>query len=152
MKNYFALFLSIVLLFSAASADIPDISGLSFDELIALREQLNLAIWESEEWQEVTVPEGVWIVGEDIPEGHWVIRPVPDTYISVVYCNRLDEYGRSPAQGWRGWSGTLTAKDSGLTVNEAREVDLDMIAGMYFINRGACIFTPFTGKPDLGFK
>ena len=152
MKRFFLLLLAISLLITAAAADVPDLSGMSFDELVALRDQLNLAIWNSQEWQEVTVPAGVWIVGQDIPAGHWVIRPAPDTYISVVYCDRLDEYGKAPAVGWRGWSGTLTAKDKGLTVNEPQEVDLDMVDGMYFINRGTVIFTPYSGKPDLGFR
>lgn len=129
-----------------------DLSAMSFAELVALREQINLAIWQSEEWQEITVPPGVWKVGEDIPAGHWVIRPAPETYISVVYCDRLDEFGKAPGKGWKGWNGTLTAMTSGITVTEPKEVDLDMQDGMYFINRGDCIFTPYTGKPDLGFK
>lgn len=152
MKRLFTLLLAALLLAGSAAADPVDLSGMSFDQLVSLREQLNLAIWNSQEWQEVTVPAGVWVIGEDIPEGHWVIRPVPETYVSVVYCDRLNDFGKDPGQGWRGWSGTLTARSKGLTVNEPREVDLYMETGMYFINRGAVIFTPFTGKPDLGFK
>lgn len=152
MKKFFLLFLAALLIISSAAADLPDLSGLSFDELVQLRDQLNLAIWNSQDWQEVTVPAGVWQIGVDIPAGHWVIRPVPDTYISIVYCDQLNEYGKDPARGWHGWSGTITARESGMTVNEPREVDLNMVEGMYFINRGACVFTPFAGKPDLGFR
>lgn len=152
MKRLFILILAALILAGSAAADGVDLSSMSYDELVALREQLNLAIWNCQEWQEVTVPAGVWVIGEDIPEGHWTIRPVPETYISVAYCDRLDEFGQSPGKGWLGWNGNLTARSSGMTVNEPREVDLDMKAGMFFINSSDVIFTPFSGKPDLGFK
>lgn len=152
-KSFLTLIPILVLICSAAVADLPDISGLSYDELVQLREQLNLAIWESEEWQEVTVPAGVWKIGEDIPEGYWTIRPAENTYISVAYCDILDAAGQGAGVGWNGWNGTLTGYPEGhYTYNECHQVDLDMIAGMYFINRGTCIFTPFTGKQDLSFK
>lgn len=153
MRRFLVLLLSLILATACASAAADvDLSGLSYDELVALRDQINLAIWNSQEWQEVTVPAGVWIVGEDIPAGHWTIRPIPETYISLVYCDALDKFGKDPAPGWHGWGGTLTAKTSGITVNEPKEVDLVMVDGMYFINRGDVIFTPYAGKPDLGFK
>lgn len=152
IRRFFCILVLASCLLSAATADLPDLSGLSFDELVELRGRLNLAIWNSEDWQEVTVPAGVWQVGVDIPAGHWTIKPAPDSYVSVVYCDRLNEFGRDPAVGWRGWNGTLTARDGGITANEPREVDLDMVDGMYFINRGTVIFTPFAGKPDLGFQ
>ena len=51
-----------------------DLSGLTYNELVELKDQINLAIWECDEWQEVEVPQGIWKVGEDIPAGHWTIR------------------------------------------------------------------------------
>lgn len=148
----FVLFLSLLLI-SSAAADPMDLSGMSFDDLVELRDQLNLAIWNSREWQEVTVPAGVWQIGVDIPAGHWTIRPLPGTYVSVAYCDRLDDFGKSVGVGWLGWSGCLTGRgDSDITAGEPREVDLDMVAGMYFINHGTVIFTSYAGKPDLGFQ
>ena len=153
MKRLLSVLLAALLFAGSAAAQAPDLSGLSFDQLVELRDRLNIAIWNCSEWQEVTVPAGVWKVGEDIPEGYWTIRPAEGTYISVAYCDILDAAGQAPAQGWHGWNGTLTGKPEGdRTYNERHQVDLDMIAGMYFINRGTCIFTPFTGKQDLGFK
>ena len=73
MKRFFCLLFVLVLLPVVSFADLPDLSGLSYDELVQLRDKINLAIWNSEEWQEVTVPIGVWVVGEDIPVGHWSI-------------------------------------------------------------------------------
>ena len=38
---------------------------------------------------------GVWTIGKDIPEGDWIIEPVSVHprwhYVTVTYCNRLDE-------------------------------------------------------------
>ena len=153
MKRITAMLLALLLVLPAAAAEIPDISGLTFDELVALRNQIDLAIWNSKEWQEVTVPAGVWVVGEDIPAGHWTIRAIPGSYTSVVYCDKLDEFGTNPDVGWRGWNGTLSGHEPvGIYADERTRIDLDMVEGMYFINRTPVIFTPFAGKPDLGFK
>lgn len=153
MKRIISLLFCLLLVFSISAAEAPDLSAMSFNELVALRDQLNLAIWNSREWQEVTVPAGVWQIGEDIPAGHWTIRPLPGTYVSVAYCDILDDYGKSVGIGWHGWGGCLTGRsDSDITAGEPREVDLDMVAGMYFINHGTVIFTPYAGKPDLGFQ
>ncbi len=152
MRRLFVLFLSLFLIVGSAAADLVDLSGMSFDDLVALRDQLNLAIWNAAEWQEVTVPAGVWTIGEDIPAGHWTIRPLPGDYVSVIYCDILDRFGTSAAPGWQGWNGCLTGRDNDITSNEPHEVSLVMEAGMYFINRSTVTFTPYAGKPDLGFR
>ena len=81
MKRFLSLLLCLLVVVSPAwsIADLPDISSLSYDELVELKDSINLAIWNSQEWQEVTVPMGVWTVGEDIPVGHWSISLSPDT-------------------------------------------------------------------------
>ena len=69
MKKVITILITLALILSlsvSALADF-DLSGLSFEELVALKDQINLAIWNSEKWQEVEVPHGVWLVGEDIP-------------------------------------------------------------------------------------
>ena len=154
MKKLITVIMILVMILPvAAGADLPDLTGLSYDELVQLKDQINLAMWSSQDWQEVTVPAGVWEIGVDIPAGHWTIRPLPNDYVSVVYCDALDEFGKGPAQGWHGWNGTLTARKEGdITYSERHEIDLDMVDGMYFINRNMVIFTPYSGKPDLGFK
>ncbi len=55
-----------------ASSDI-DLSGMTYDELIALREDINLAMWSSDEWDVVGIPEGMYRVGIDIPAGRYVM-------------------------------------------------------------------------------
>jgi hypothetical protein len=155
MKRFIAAIIAFVLVstFTPAIGEQFDLSGLSFEQLVSLRDQINLAIWNCQEWQEVSVPAGVWVIGQDIPAGHWTIRPASKVYTNVAYCDRLDKYGKRPGSGWLGWNGTLAAEDHHeSTANERHEVDLIMEEGMYFINRDTCIFTPYAGKPDLGFK
>lgn len=152
MRHFLSVLLALLLLAPAAlAADPVDLSALTFDELVALREQLNLAIWNSQEWQEVTVPAGTWEIGKDIPAGHWSIRAAGDRDInSVAYHDLVDETGHGVAPGWSGWNGLLTGPDC--RNQEHSSVDLDMAEGMFFTCGKPVIFTPFAGKPDLGFK
>lgn len=50
---------------SAQTADAAqiDLSAMTYEELVALKDKINLAMWESKDWEEVTVPQGVWTVG-----------------------------------------------------------------------------------------
>lgn len=57
-----------------------DFSAYSFEELKQLQTELNLALWASEGWQKVTVPPGIYVVGEDIPEGRWTIKRAANKY------------------------------------------------------------------------
>ena len=104
MKKLIAILLAVLTLGSASalaqvsgtnqSSAAIDLSGMSYDELVALKDQINLAMWESEDWQEVTVPQGVYEVGVDIPAGHWTIKASEtDSYASAyIKCGKtLDE-------------------------------------------------------------
>lgn len=156
MKRIITLVL-VILLASAAMAESIDLSGLTYDELVALKDRINMAMWESEDWQEVTVPIGVWKIGEDIPEGHWTIKPAPGgtmSWGSVSYGTKLDDVGKSVVYDFNGvyYSEMVRLEDSGALV-ELTEIDLDVKAGLYLVIEYAdMIFTPYTGKPSLGFK
>lgn len=154
MKRLFALLLTALMLAGSAAADPVDLSGLSFDELVALRDQLNLAIWNSQEWQEVTVPEGIWIVGQDIPAGHWSVRVAAEhDYFYISYFDILNEIEKRPGNGARLVQQDIASHGYsafGETTPESTDVILE--EGWYFKCGGAVIFTPYTGKPDLGFQ
>jgi len=158
MKKLISTILILAMLLPAAAlSDLPDISGLSFDELVQLREQINLAIWNSEEWQEVTVPIGVWKVGEDIPAGEWTLRSAgKGKYGSsyVVYCDRIKESGlEGDLLNSRIYQSVIILGDDNEDDDEPRSVNITISKGMYLIiDDGPVIFTPYTGKPDLGFK
>lgn len=136
-----------------------DLSGLSYEELVALKDCINLAIWESEEWQEVTVPQGVYEVGKDIPVGHWVISPVDGVYSDIKWGRALDPSGTQIEESMTGrshydyaiiCSKTYKHYDEG---EDKTELELQAVEGMFIsIEDGDVVFTPYAGKPSLGFK
>ena len=150
MKRVFVLVLALLMVGAVALAEV-DLSGMTFDELVALKEQINLAIWNCQEWQEVEIPVGVWRVGEDIPAGHWTISPAGDRYCSFEIGTELSETGKSidlfKSSYWFG-DGVKKNSDS-----SQDHIDYDFKEGDYFIvDDYSVIFTPYTGKPSLGFK
>ena len=73
MKKTICALLICVLLASssiAVAADI-DLSSMTYAELVNLQAKIQRAIMETEEWQEVSVPAGLYQVGVDIPAGKW---------------------------------------------------------------------------------
>lgn len=156
MKKLFSLFVLVFLLScmicTSLAADF-DLSGLSFDELVALKEQLNLAIWNSEEWQEVTVPQGVWVVGEDIPEGHWTISAADGASCGISWGTTLDESG-DDIEDYIDYESIVSPSYRYYEANSDRtQIDYVLEAGQYIvISRGSAVFSPFSGKPSLGFK
>jgi len=124
----------------------------SYDELVALKDQINLAIWQSDTWQEVEVPQGVWEVGADIPAGKWTIFPGAsgNTYIKIGteikdggsdVKSKASETIRNDKYKYYDASSDLTSWTYEFTVGEYVKVD-----------DGPAIFTPYAGKPSLGFK
>ena len=159
MNRFLCLLFVIVLIPVVSIADLPDISALSYDELVHLRDQINLAIWNSEEWQEVTVPVGIWKIGEDIPAGHWTITPIPDTYCSFWYGDIINESGTDVGYGWdivNGYNASMSTRvnKDGTWKDPERphRVDIVLKDGWYIKASVPMIFTPYSGKPDLGFK
>ncbi len=155
MKKLLCCVMVCLLMGSVACAEI-DLSGMTYEELVALKDQINLAIWNSEEWQEVTVPQGVWKIGEDIPEGHWTITCAGDGRATIEYGDELNESGKSLS--WFGdiyYSERIYSKESIMYDENSSKVsiDLEVKEGNYIIiDSGNVIFTPYTGKPSLGFK
>lgn len=152
MKRIIAMVMvAMIVMANVAMAEI-DLSGMTYDELVALKDQINKAMWECEEWQEVTVPQGIWKIGEDIPEGHWTVKAADGARVSILWGDSMiDSAMVSPDH----WCWTLTSPSNGMfEENESRiEIDGELKAGQYIqIDNGKAVFTPYSGKPDLGFK
>lgn len=149
-------FLIVMLALPALACADVDLSGMTFDELVALKEKIDIAIWNSEEWQEVTVPQGVWIVGEDIPAGHWTIKAADKAMVMIDYGSELDDDEKSLS--WSSdiyYSETLYGKDHIFfdADTSMTQTDVNAKAGCYFIIKsGSVVFSPYAGKPSLGFK
>ncbi len=133
-----------------------DLTGIPYEQLVALRENLNLAMWNCQEWEEVTVPQGVWKVGVDIPAKHWTITASPKAWASIEYGSQLDSSGKGvsawDSEGY--YSEQLYGEKYILsTENSRHSTDIDMKDGYYIvIDGGSVVFTPYAGKPSLGFK
>ncbi len=171
MKKLIALLLVLVLLLSASLADEEpvdyfdldapaseryDLSGMSYEELVAMKDQINLAMWNSQEWQEVIVPNGTWKIGEDIPAGHWTITSRIDCFNTIIYSNEMDDNGYD--LDW-----VLAKKAIYETIcgpehwmyngSQNRSISIDCKEGFWIqISGGPVQFTPYQGKPSFGFK
>lgn len=164
MKRFFSILFALVISVTTfAQAETFDLSGMTYDELIALKDQINLAIWNSQEWQEVTVPQGVWKVGEDIPAGTWTVRCADigrNSYMmkecDFSWGEYLSESGRSVR--WKGRYDLVTIynpNNEDYTEGQLTEYTFTVKNGDYIIIGEAynkAVFTPYTGKPSLGFK
>lgn len=136
-----------------ALADLPDLSGLTYDELVQLRDKINFAMWNSQEWQEVTVPAGTWKVGENIPAGHWSIKMSAHGITNVYYCEEVDELGQPVCWGAKYVHKEVASEDfHGFKQSYNNVIDFDVQEGWYLYFDTEVIFFPYTGKPDLGFK
>lgn len=159
MKKLFSALLAVLMLCTAsASAKTIDLSGMSYDELVALKDQINLALWESEKWEEVTVPQGVYQVGADIPAGHWTIKASEtDSYASAyVKCGKTLSANKKDLE-WDDYyasASLVSDKSKGYNpITDITETDFELENGMYVIvEYSSVVFTPYTGKPSLGFK
>lgn len=155
MKKIITALLVLVLILSlvpAAFADV-DLSGMSYDELVALRDQINLAIWNSQEWQEVTVPYGVWKIGEDIPAGKWTITVCDGGSLFLRVGVKLNAAGTEIDGSYDSWLLRSSTRRSFDPASDIESVTIDLHDGEYLtIDEGSVIFTPYAGKPSLGFK
>lgn len=96
-----------------ASAD-TDLHAMSFDELLTLRSELDMEIITRQEWKEVIVPSGEYVVGEDIPEGTYSIS-FADSVASIVY-KKPDDYIQSSFVLGRGESVNKITLPAGTTI------------------------------------
>ncbi len=89
MRKIFAVLCAIALLATLAVPAIAEDTDLSWSERLALREQLS----DWNEWQPVEVPEGVWVVGKEIPAGLWTVTCETGDYGCIAWGVSLDESG-----------------------------------------------------------
>lgn len=133
---------------------LQDLSSMSYSELVSMKNQINLAMWNSQEWQEVTVPPGIWEIGKDIPAGHWTIKPVKGCgpwYI--IYDSSISDDGHDISYSGNTIMECICDPSSSYYTPEYKtETDIDMENGYFVRLDCSMVFTPYSGKPDLGFK
>lgn len=119
-------------------------------------------LWDCDEWQEVTVPQGVWEVGKDIPSGTWTIKCADlgrNDYM-LHYC-RIKWGVGEPVNGvwdWKDEKGDVRLYNrysKYFNDGSTTEYIITLEAGDYVYiqpETNKAIFTPCISKPDLGFK
>ena len=91
MKKVLSLILALVLLIgSVALADI-DLTGMSFNELRILYEQVQQALINTKQGGTVKVGSGLFIVGKDIPSGKWSITAEEGGHVFLSVYKSFDE-------------------------------------------------------------
>lgn len=150
MKRLVLAVLCAVLLIGSACAEV-DLSGMSFSDLLALKERINLALFQCDEWQEVKVPAGMYKIGTDIPAGKWVISPI-DGETARVYWGEGTTSGGTEIDDEYAYEQITSPNDSYAKYNKVESVMWELANGTYLlIQDSPVIFTPFTGI-SLGFK
>ena len=165
MKKLVSLVVVLVLVSSVALATTVsfDFSGLSLAQLVEVQQQLTMAMWATEEWQEVEVPQGIWVVGEDIPAGTWTVKCADvgrDSYMmkecDLSWGESLSDNGQSIKwQGRHDFANIYNPNSEHYDEGEATEYTFTVQDGDYIIIESAynrAVFTPYAGKPILGFK
>lgn len=157
MKKILVIIIAVLCIACAAAAEDIDISGLSFDQLVALKERINLALFESDEWQEVVVPQGIWKVGKDIPAGKWTITAVQtnDGMTYIQYGGALNEKDEIEYSKQRGYVWIKSKNHLRIKNEDIFEYSLELYDGDYFIvdtSYGPAVFHPYTDEPSFSFK
>ena len=154
MKRFFCLFSVLVLFPSFCLAALPDISGLSYSELLLLSKKVRAAMLNSKEWQKVVVPPGVWEIGREIPAGHWTIKPDsglgPDL---VIYASRTKDQGHDVDVTFGECiMEVICSTDSPYNDGSYKnETDFYLEDGHFLRLDCRMIFTPYAGKPKITF-
>ena len=132
--------------------DSIDLSGMSFSELVELQRRVTMAMWKTTEWQEVTVPTGLYQIGVEIPAGKWTITVLPQAYMETVEVGtNLDESGNAIA--WRGKESQYLYGVDSWAYNESKTSSwtVNLADGMYISLSSTMVFTPYAG-PSFTFK
>ena len=153
MKRYVSIAFAALLLVSVAFAEI-DLSSFTFDQLAALRDKIMMEMMARDDWQEVVVPAGTYQVGNQIPAGHWMIKPADGRYCILEVGDALEYNGKEIKFNSKGYYHVILVSETSRSYQDDQSfVDLTLTDGMYIcIEKSSVVFTPYSGQPDFGFS
>lgn len=135
----------------AAWADV-DLSAMSFAELAELRTQVQLEMFARQEWQSVQVPQGIYLVGRDIPAGQWNVKALEENMTYIVIGRTLDDGGMQLKFPYKIDQYIYGPKSVLYKQGKSTEFAITVEDGDWIqIESGNAIFETFTGV-KLGFK
>jgi hypothetical protein len=132
MKKVIALITALILIVGSAAAEIPDLSGLSEDELFEVIHEAQAILFASNLVEGVRVPQGTYTVGIDIPAGTYRIEITDGNGYYEVY-DKPD--GRLLHAGITG---------SGYDITEIGKITLEGGYVLSLIN-SSFVFYPYVG-------
>lgn len=106
------IFLCFLACLFCVSAQTTDFSGKSLSELLKIQYDLTTAIWNSPEFKEAVVPEGIYEVGKDIPAGKWSVEIISKPIMDSVQI--YQSYTNGQLEGMLNW---LSFTDSNRIIN-----------------------------------
>lgn len=126
-----------------------DLTGLTYEELIALKEEIDIAIMQSNEWQEITLPQkAVYFVGKDIPAGHWTITAADGQWTSIRWGGSEEGRDRIYKQ-----ETVVSPTDITYRHGDPTQIDVELEDGQYLdVRNGDAVLSTYSGSPSLGFK
>ena len=86
MRRLFVLCIALMLTFTTlAFAESFDVSSLSYEELVQLNQDMQVALFGKKLGDGVTIPIGTYIAGTDIPAGTYVLTAHGEDFYLGVY-------------------------------------------------------------------
>ena len=122
-----------------------DLSSMTFEELLSLRQQVDAALWASEGWQAVEVPQGDYLIGTDIPIGKWTVQLAdddPQAFAEIKVFPNLKAFDDKPEYGF--------TRNEYLQPGQVLNLQLES-ENYIIISYCALTFAPYTGAA-LSFK
>lgn len=89
-----AVILALHMLPSIAAAE-PDLTSMSYDDLIALQQSVSFEIAKRPENERMTLSMGLWEVGVDIPSGSYLVACDGDAFCQAVCGTTVDASGNA---------------------------------------------------------
>lgn len=159
MKKVCVLLFALMLLVAPAVAEeniysLENLKKYDIWELANLRNLCQMLIMESEQWQEVEVPQGVWWVGYQIPAGNWTIRCKLGNYAVFSWGDTLKDNEHEIAHTDKSDLVMIVNPESHVyEPGDLTEYTVRLYADTYVvIEDSSVVFSPYAGQPDLGFK
>ena len=148
MKRFVGLLL-VLMVFTCgtAAAEHIDMTGISYEELAELVTRAHYEMMQSDEWEEVQVPIGLYLIGRDIPAGKWEVEVDGNLYgMSVIYFLgvKLNE-NKTELDAWDTKTSfiTISPNSTGRAITT-----ITLQTGYYFqVASYPCIFRHYSGTP-----
>lgn len=155
MKKLLAALLIMTLLpiYALAAPQTIDLEIMTVKDLTEFKDQLNLAIWNSTEWKEVTVPQGIWEIGKDIPVGHWTIKAADGAKSDIYWGDLAESKARTYSYEARATLVSETYRGFNASIDRV-ELDWELTTENHLyveVEHGSVVFTPYEGKPSFTF-